>query len=205
MKKKTIALFLALALVVGCAIGGTVAWLTATTDPVVNTFTTAGIDIELKETKQSDGTALGKSAWSAKLVPGASYTKDPTVSVKDTTDVDIWLFVEFKESNVTYLTYTSTLTSANGWTQGDGTNIPADVWYREVETTDTPKSWNLLADLTENGQSTGKQVAVKHTLTKEIVEADGFAAPSLTYTAYAIQKDSFATAALAWAELNPTT
>ena len=176
MKKKTIALFLALALVVGCAIGGTVAWLTATTDPVVNTFTTAGIDIELKETKQSDGTSLGESAWSAKLVPGASYTKDPTVSVKDTTDVDIWLFVEFKASNVTYLTYTSTLTTANGWTQGDGTNIPADVWYREVMASDTTRSWELLS---------GNTISVKDTVTKGNMNAA--ASATLTYTAYASQ------------------
>ena len=42
---------LALVLVVGCAVGGTIAWLTAKTDPVVNTFTYGKINIALTETK----------------------------------------------------------------------------------------------------------------------------------------------------------
>ena len=36
MKKRTLALLVALVLVVGCIIGGTLAWLTAKTDAVVN-------------------------------------------------------------------------------------------------------------------------------------------------------------------------
>ena len=41
MKKKTLALLLALVLLAGGVIGGTLAWLTDKTDPVKNTFTTA--------------------------------------------------------------------------------------------------------------------------------------------------------------------
>ncbi len=39
---KLVVAMLAVTLLIGCAIGGTVAWLTAKTDPVVNTFTYGG-------------------------------------------------------------------------------------------------------------------------------------------------------------------
>lgn len=50
MKKKVLISVTALALVICCAIGGTLAWLSTKTDPVVNTFTVGDIDIELSET-----------------------------------------------------------------------------------------------------------------------------------------------------------
>ncbi|MBQ8648189.1 MAG: hypothetical protein IJ484_08615, partial [Oscillospiraceae bacterium] len=45
------ALLLALVLMIGCAIGGTLAWLIADTGPVTNTFTYGNIDLTLDETK----------------------------------------------------------------------------------------------------------------------------------------------------------
>lgn len=194
MKKKTVALLLALALVFGGAVGGTIAWLTDVTAEVKNTFTTAGIDITLIETKKPDGTedAAGVTNWSAQLVPGASYDKNPTVTVKDTTDVDIYLFVKFEETGKTdVLSYTSNLTkTGSGWTKLAGVD---NVWYREVGADDTTKSWRLLD---------GDKVTVNNTLTEADMAAEGFEAPELKYTAYAIQKDGFTTAAAAWAEVS---
>ena len=47
-RNRRIAMTVALVLVVALAsIGGTIAWLTDKTDPVVNTFTTADVDIDL--------------------------------------------------------------------------------------------------------------------------------------------------------------
>ena len=66
MKKKTIALVLACVICVGIGIGGTLAWLTATTDDVTNTFTTSDINITLAETKTD-----------FKMVPGCTIEKDP--------------------------------------------------------------------------------------------------------------------------------
>ena len=51
MKKKSLALFLAIAIVVVGVVAGTVAWLTDRTAAVKNTFTTSDITIELKETR----------------------------------------------------------------------------------------------------------------------------------------------------------
>ena len=47
MKKKILALTLVFALALALGIGGTVAWLTAQTDSVVNTFTVGDITLSL--------------------------------------------------------------------------------------------------------------------------------------------------------------
>ena len=49
MNRKTILLLIAATLILGMAIGGTVAYLAANTDPVVNTFTPGNVDITVDE------------------------------------------------------------------------------------------------------------------------------------------------------------
>ena len=196
MKKKTLALLLALVLVFGAAVGGTIAYLTDTTDPVTNTFTVGKVDITLTETFNTDTNNDGTNdAWKAQLIPGTTYTKDPVVTVTDDSE-DCWLFVKFEEKNdaATYLNYTSNLTAANGWTQGDGTNIPSNVWYRAVNKADTTKSFHLLLNDTVTIDSTA--------VTNENMTAASNA--QLVYTAYACQKANMS-AIDAWAAVNPTT
>ena len=192
MKKRTIALLLALVLVLGAAIGGTIAWLTSATQTIENTFTVGDVAITLTETwnTDSDDADTIADSWSAKMIPGTTYTKDPVVAVTSDTNVDCYLLVKFEETDNpdTYLNYTSTLTTANGWTKGDGTDIPSNVWYREVKTTDTVKSWHLLE---------GDEVTVDATAVTKSNMTDA-AKAKLTYTAYAVQKDNVATAAAAW-------
>ena len=187
-RTRNVLLIVSMMLVVAMAsVGGTLAWLTASTTTITNTFTPSDIGITLAETSNNE----------FKLVPGVEYKKDPVVAIDTTkTDVDVYLFVKFEEINnpSDSLTYTSTLTAANGWTQGDGTNIPADVWYRVVQVSDTTKEWHLLDS---------DKVTVKDTLTKENMPTST-AQPQLKYTAYAIQKDGMTDAAAAWAKLNPT-
>ena len=48
---KTFIAVLALVLVIGCAVGGTAAWLATKSDSIVSTFTYGDINIELTETK----------------------------------------------------------------------------------------------------------------------------------------------------------
>ena len=196
MKKKTLALLLALVLVFGAAVGGTIAYLTDTTDPVTNTFTVGKVDITLTETFNTDTNKDGKiDAWQAQLIPGTTYAKDPVVTVIADSE-DCWLFVKFEEKNdaATYLNYTSNLTAANGWTQGDGTNIPSNVWYRAVNKADTTKSFHLLLNDTVTIDSTA--------VTNENMTAASNA--QLVYTAYACQKANMS-AIDAWAAVNPTT
>lgn len=198
MKKKTLALLLALVLVFGAAVGGTIAYLTDTTDPVTNTFTVGKVDITLTETFNTDTNNDGTNdAWKAQLIPGTTYTKDPVVTVTDDSE-DCWLFVKFEEigSPKTYLTYTSTLTVANGWTQGDGTDIPANVWYRAVNKDDGTKSFQLLAG--DSTYPTGC-ISVKNTVTNG--DMDTASDAQLVYTAYACQSANM-TVNAAWAEVS---
>ena len=176
-------------LVAVVSIGGTIAWLEDNTDTITNTFAPTGIGITLEETVDDE----------FKLIPSKEYKKDPVVTVVGSDkNVDIYLFVKFEEIAPTgktpkdYLNYTSTLTTANAWTQGDGTNIPTDVWYRTVSASKSSTSWNLLAD---------DKVTVKDTLTKTDmpVNADDV---KLQYTAYAIQTAGFDTVADAWTQIS---
>lgn len=185
MNKKGLALLLALMLVIGAAVGGTVAWLTAKTDAVVNTFTTSNISIKLEETTTD-----------YKMVPGYAISKDPTVTVLAGSE-KCYLFVRTaKSANFdTFLTFTM----ADGWTQGDGTKIPSDVWYRVVESSSADQEFAVLKD---------DQVIVRDSVTK--ADMNGLSEttyPKLTVTAYASQysKDGTTnfTADEAWANVPP--
>lgn len=207
---KVLVLALAMVLLVTATVGGTLAWLTDKTDEVKNTFTTAGIKIELTETWNYDSNNDGtKDSWQAALVPGYEYKKDPKVSVDATvTTEDIYLFVKFEEKNISpendsefkYLEYTSTLSAENSdWTkglgesvtEGEGAGVPTNVWYRIVKATDATKSWNLLAGKTNDENLKDGYVKVNDKLTKEKMPkatGDGVnPTPELTYTAYACQ------------------
>lgn len=169
MKKKTLALFLALALVLVGIIGGTMAWLTDTTDEVVNTFTDSDIDITLAETTGED----------YKMVPGYTISKDPKVTV-ETGSEKCYLFVKLEESTNfdSFLTYEI----ADGWTALDGVD---NVYYRTVDTADMGTAYSVLED---------DQVTVKGEVTKEMMNAlTEETYPTLTVTAYASQFNKNAT------------
>lgn len=91
MRKKTFLMTaLVIVLVAALAIGGTYAWLTSRTEPVVNTFTVGSVSITLDEAQvQKDDAASTWSATAARvkhndyagIYPGAVLPKDPTVHV----------------------------------------------------------------------------------------------------------------------------
>ena len=176
---------LALVLVVGCAVGGTIAWLTATTEPVVNTFTYGKIKIELTETTGTE----------YKIIPGVNISKDPKVTVKADSEA-CWLFVKVAEEG-TFVTDKVTYSIADGWKVLDATNHPG-VYYREVDAVTADTNFNVLAGDTTYPNGV---VTVSENLTK--AEANSVATQStLTFTAYAVQKDGIDTAAEAWAKVS---
>lgn len=181
---KLVVAMLAVTLLIGCAIGGTVAWLTAKTDPVVNTFTYGDINITLSETTGND----------YKIIPGVDINKDPKVTVEANSEA-CWLFVKVEEAG-TFVTNKVTYSIAGGWTQGDGTNIPANVYYRQVNAVTTDTDFYVLAG---NEKYPNGFVKVSEQLTKGEIK-DITTNPTLTFTAYAVQKDGFDTAVAAWAE-----
>nr|MDY5756504.1 hypothetical protein [Eubacteriales bacterium] len=91
MKKKGLALVLALTLLVVGVVAGTLAWLTAKSDVVTNTFTTSDINITLEETE-------GGTNKEFKMIPGWTIEKDPKVTVVAGSE-DCYLFVKVEELN----------------------------------------------------------------------------------------------------------
>ena len=180
---KTFVAMLALVLVIGCAVGGTVAWLVSSTNAVVNTFTYGDINITLGETTGSD----------YKIIPGVNIDKNPKVTVKRDSEA-CWLFVEVKEEG-TFVANKVTYSIDDGWTQGDGTKIPANVYYRLVDAVKADTDFAVLKD---------NKIYVSEELSKSDIQSIT-AQPKLTFTAYAVQKDGIADVDTAWTKANPTT
>lgn len=80
-KSKALLLTLCAVLLVAASVLGTMAYLTST-DTVTNTFTVGKVEIKLDETDVTNPTGPRVKANSYKLMPGTTYTKDPTVTVK---------------------------------------------------------------------------------------------------------------------------
>lgn len=180
--KKGLAIVFVFSLLTVGAVGGTIAWLTSQATPVVNTFTTSDITVELKET----------TGTSYKMVPGCDIDKDPKATVK-AGSVECWLFVELdKSANFdTYLTYTI----ADGWALVAG---ETNVYARKVEASNIGTSYSVLKD---------NKVTVLTTVTKEMMNSlTANTLPTLTVTAYASQLNKTAdeefTAAEAWANID---
>lgn len=80
-KSKALLLTLCAVLLVAASVLGTMAYLTSTAK-VENTFTIGKVEITLDETDVTNPTGPRVKANSYKLMPGTTYTKDPTVTVK---------------------------------------------------------------------------------------------------------------------------
>lgn len=162
--RKPVALLLALVLVLGVVIGGTIAWLTDTTGEVKNTFTTSDVDIDLKETKTD-----------FQMVPGCTIEKDPIVTVLKESE-DAWVFVKVDESaNLdNFITYE---VDTNNWKPLEGVE---GVYYTKYESRDDVDiSIKVLKD---------NKVTVKDTVTKGDMDAlTAETYPKLSFTAYACQ------------------
>ena len=166
MKKKSLALVLALAMIVVCVVGGTLAWLTATTPEVKNTFTTSDIDITLAET----------TGTSYQMIPGYTIAKDPKVTVMANSE-KCYLFVKVdKSANFdTFMTYDM----ADGWTALDDVS---GVYYRVVDASATNQEFGVLKN---------DKVTVSGDVTKAMLNGLTEATqPTLTFTAYACQYNS---------------
>lgn len=198
MKKKGLAMVLALVLLAVCAVSGTLAWLTAKSDTVTNTFTTSDITVKLQET----------TGTSYKMIPGYDLEKDPKAWVVAGSE-DCYLFVKLDWANNTY-TSGETAKSYLDWAIADGwALVPGEtnVYYRTVTS----------AQMSSNNGATnaypilaGNKVTVSGDITKEqmnALDAEGAAKPTLTITAYASQLYKSAgvefTAAEAWKNVTP--
>lgn len=182
LRNRRIALTVCLMLVVMVAsIGGTVAWLTAKTDPVTNTFTYGDINIALAET----------TGENYKIIPGVDIAKDPKVTVKANSEA-CWLFVKVEEQNWPELVEADGKTKKVSYSIAEGwKHLEGCVYYREVNAVKADTSFDVLD---------GNKVTVSGNLTK--VDINGIiTTPKLIFTAYAVQKDGIANVDLAWEKL----
>ena len=164
--KKGVALLLVLFLLVGCVIGTTLAWLTAATVPIINTFTVGDVGLSLTETNRV-----------YKMTPGAVLDKDPTVTVAAGSESS-YVFVKVVEANDTKGLLDWSVDSSV-WTKLDGVD---DVWYKLVPYSAEATPLNVL---------TNKQVTVSNGMLQTDVAALKANAPTLTITAYAIQSEGY--------------
>lgn len=204
---KALAVLCACGLTISCVTSTTLAWLVATTDPVVNTFTYGDINIALDETDTGLDGDGDPHTNDYKMIPSTELTKDPRVTVKQGSE-DCWLFVELTEAGGVdpytfddFLTYTVN----SDWVQlTNADETPVDgVYYRAIsadEVKDADQVFSVIQD---------DKVTVKDTVTKEMLNAlnpEGAdpTYPTLTVTAYAVQRANVETAQDAWAIAKPT-
>lgn len=128
IKRKTAVIVTAFVLLLGCFVGGTVAYLISSTGTITNTFTVGNVSITLTETKPGTNTTVNGGEVAFNSVPGSSVTKDAKVTV-DTGSENCWLFIKVVESNNTITGLTDKVLQyaiADGWTKYADTNI----WYK---------------------------------------------------------------------------
>ena len=207
--RKIIPLLLALALLVCCGIGGTVAWLMDSTEAVTNTFTIGDINLTLVESPYNaasnsynnpvQSTRENPLTNSYPLIPGNSYKKNPKVTVLANSE-DCYLFVRMEKigNPDNYLDFTFDSTVWNELKDETG------VYYREVSKSASDQSWDLLV-----ADDNGYTVTVKKNIVKKGSSTDTDTiempdtTPKLVFTAYAVQKANLSLAE-AWALVDPT-
>ena len=199
MGYKSVAVLLALVLLMGTVVGGTLAWLLDQTDPVTNTFTAGNIDIDLTETEKD-----------YKIIPGGNDDKNPTVVVKKGSEA-CWLFVQVKEVNNSisgkkYVTFDI----ADGWHQLGTTENGISVYYREQAAltgdSDSEQSYAVLKDneVTYSDELTKTEIDelyVKDGDGNVTMGIDTSKQPKIVFKAFAVQKNAAANALIAWGEI----
>ena len=179
---------LALTMVVGCAVDGTVAWLVSESKSSVSTFTLGDINIELAEESGSQP---------LKIIPGVEITRSLKVTVEPNSEA-CWLFVKVEGTNWSHFPDANgtakvsySVDVQNGWIALNG---HPGVYYREVS-----------AEAAQRGDA--YDVNCNVTVSKELTKADinsiaSGTQPQLSFTAYAVQYDGIGDAATAWAAAN---
>ena len=178
IKSKLVIVVISILSICSFLIGTSVAWLSSKTDEVVNTFTYGDINIKIEETDTGDNDN-NEFTNEYKMLPGNKITKDPKITVLANSE-DSYLFVEIKESEnfKDFMKYEL----VEGWTLVEGTE---NVYVRETTKSDKDQEFFVLKDNT---------VTVLESVTKSMLnnlDKNGQTNyPTLSFTAYAVQRDS---------------
>lgn len=181
-------------LLVAVTVGGTMAYLQATSGPVVNTFTPSDISVELTEEGAVDG------EQSFQFIPSQHLDKEPVVSAES--NVDYYVFVEvtvenwpvFKDDQgkeivdkagkklIEYTINTTDWSVLEGYTDPSNTGSGTVVLYKQLKA-------GALADtaVLSAVYGNGDEIYVSSELTKEQM-ATIKANPTMTFNSYAAQQ-----------------
>lgn len=195
--RKVLLLVLCAALLVSASIMGTMAYLTDS-EANVNTFTVGKVYITMDEADVDEyGVAIENAdrvlANEYKLMPGHTYTKDPTIKVAEGSE-DCWLFVTVANgiADIEGGSIAAQM-KENGWTKIEGTDVYA---YKEAVSANAEvpvfKSFTIKDDVT------AETLKKYEPVTTGEGENEVTTYSNITVTAYAIQKDGFTTASDAW-------
>ena len=215
MKKFKALLVVACALLlVAASVFGTMAYLTST-DTVTNTFTVGKVAIKLDEAKVNpDGSLVENAdrvkANSYKLLPGHTYTKDPTVTVEAGSE-DSYVRMKVKVENIDQLKAVFTDASyygtngvfllqklVGGWDNAKW----ASVGYEE--STDGKTGTYEFRYYQKTGPATLVPLFTTITIPGSVDAAglEKLGNVKINITGEAIQADGFANANAAWAAFN---
>lgn len=178
MKTKSKALLLALCavLLVAASVLGTLAYLTSQ-DQVTNTFTVGKVEIKLDEAPVDvygvvkEGDRVKANTY--KLIPGHTYTKDPTITVGPESE-NCWLFAKIENG----LSAAGTIVVNENWNLIDEAN-------------------NVYAYKTVASANNKVTVFDVFTFAGD-ADPDTYKDNQIVVTAYAVQADGFDTAIKAW-------
>lgn len=199
-------------LLVALSVGVTFAFLTSTKE-VVNTFTVGKVAIDLDEAKVdengvADTTAARVASNDYKLLPGHTYTKDPTVTVK-------------KGSESSYVRLLVTVSKSS---ELDAIFAPAGANLTSIFNGYDAANWTLASNKKNNDNTRTYEFRYKETVAAPTADVkldalfDSITVPGsvtnaqlatiegmkITIVAQAIQADGFSTADLAWAAFPAT-
>lgn len=181
---KALILAVAVTMIVASVTGGTLAWIQAGTKSASNTFTVGNISIDLLETDTGLDADENPDTNAYQMSVGGTIAKDPTVIV-DAYSMDCWLFVKVSESEnfADFMDYAI----ADGWTPVEG---ETGLFVRPVDMAGEDQSFPVIMDNLVNVKDT-VSLAELAALTPETC-------PTLSFTAYAVQRSGLDTPGEAW-------
>ena len=211
MKRKKTWLIMACAvMMLMVSVIGTIAYLTDTTGPVVNTFTVGKLlddpqNFVLKEHEATDTDSDGVYTLvttkevdtnTYTVLPGVDLPKDPFVKTEETLKLDAYVFIEVVDETGTALHFT---VDSENWTElSDKTGPQGGKVYVMKANNGIAEAGKMLGPisiLAKNGN--GKEITVDNV---PIEDAEAQFGSKITFYGYMIQAGGFENAADAWAK-----
>lgn len=195
MQKRTMIFITTMVLLFAIVTGSTIAYMTSKSATVTNTFTYGNVLITLDEADVDDSDKDGDTTDrdiqnSYRLYPGKTYVKDPTVHVGADSE-DCYLFVKVVNP-ISSLEADGDTTIANqmkalGWSIVSG---ETNVYYYDGKKQGTNDTTATV--------SKGENIKVFETVTIANNATFSGSYGDVTVTAFAVQAEGFASAAVAW-------